>query len=65
MGITNEDIEFEADMFALQVDAWILTCSQSKSCPVVQMFRYFIAQRDKIKRLEHELKRIKEFPNEN
>ena len=60
----TESEEWEAEIFTAQSDEWMHNCPHKTRCPGARLFTHLKAQSEKIKRLEHELKRVKEFPNE-
>lgn len=57
----DEDL---ADIYSLQAAEWMKTCPKNDRCPASKVFRYLIAQRAKIERLEFEIKRVQEWPDE-
>ena len=56
--------EYIAEIYSKQSLEWMRKCPAKGRCPAGRLFRYLIAQQSKIERLEAEIKRIQEFPDE-
>ena len=63
-GTISEEDEWEAEIFTLQSEEWMKDCPHKDRCPGARMFTHLLAMYSKVKRLEHELKRVREFPDE-
>lgn len=64
MSSDNSD-EWVAEIYARQAEEWIKECPVSGRCPGNKIFRYLVAQQNKIDRLEHRIKELEEFPLPN
>lgn len=62
--VKNDTNEYLAEIYSRQAGEWMRTCQNKNRCPAGNLFEYLIAQQTKIDRLEHEIKRMQNFPDE-
>ena len=64
--MANGDIgsEMEAEIFIWQATEWMKKCSGKQRCPMAKIFGYMMVVHQKNIRLETELNRIRDYPNE-
>ena len=62
--MTDREDEWEAELFALQSLEWMRTCKQKERCPGARFFTHLLAAQERIRRLEHEIKNLREHPRE-
>ncbi len=60
----RNELEWEAEVYAKQAGEWIKRCPARDGCPCARLFESLSALMVKIERLENEIKRMEEFPNE-
>lgn len=56
--------EMLAEIYAKEAMEWIKICPDVERCPAYKIFKFLIVQQMKIERLESEIKRIENWPNE-
>ena len=63
-GIPTFDEELEADALALQSVEWLTKCPHKARCPCARLFKIIVTLKAKNDRLEHEINRIEQWPDE-
>lgn len=60
----NWEAEWEAEAFVQQMQEWMNHCPKMDRCPAARLYTYLRTLKEKIDRLQGELNRCREFPDE-